>query len=927
MAIYRKGQASMDGQGYITGYGTEWRTNLTLIRSGATIVFATNPISFATISEVINDTHMRAISTGGVTVERGDYVILLHDSLTVDGLAQDVAETLRYYQSKETQFEKFIDIIGDFDWDKLAESEKVIKENAAAAAASERNAKTSETNAKTSETNSKASEQASKASQNAAAASAGAAATSERNAKASETNSGANKDAAAASAAAAKSSETNSASNKDAAAASAAAAKTSETNSESNKTAAAASAQAAKVSETNSANNKNAAAASASAAKTSETNAANSAKTSVDKATLATQQADRAKTEADRAADLATQLDATALMRKDANLSDVQDKAAGRKNLEVDRVRQFAGGETQLKSGDDTKQIFIKNNGSWGCWDQANSVAVPLSVGHGGTGGLLQTPSNNSTQLASPNDSKRICLFDSNNEWGVWITGTNNRLALPVASGGTGALNAADARKNISAVGVGEFGIGNSSGVPRISSLKDAKGCGVYTIFGDGASTPTVGTPPGSGNNILTLIVTPVYSNTWSLLAYTGGGAGVWYGRYDPTAATPAPVWTKLVTDGQSANLTQITMDAKSDAAQASSGIMIGRLLNSSNALRCYHRIYSEIRTDNKAYLTLHLRGADGSNKYLGYDQDGDLSGVRRVLASGNLKSSSSWPAVELEKTTMATGTPGRRVVIENNEASLNFYFANATDNTGRYTVTMQRPVTTEARYLAMDGGLAHNGNSNPGSPGSNFNVAFQGWTSVGGSWTNSPAGSAGTNVYGSLFTQATQGLQAGRAPNTGVTSKWYQQRFYDTSNRIYTRVQTNAQAWQPWYQVTTSAVSDERLKDIKGNLNIEGALDNINRMEFKLFTFKTEQVEGKAKTTRRGVISQQIRQIDKEYVKNVGDYWHLDQTPMLLDGLAAIKALRARDEANKARIAELESKVENMQSQIDQIMAMLNSK
>lgn len=388
MAIYRKGQASMDGQGYITGYGTEWRTNLTLIRSGATIVFATNPISFATISEVINDTHMRAISTGGVTVERGDYVILLHDSLTVDGLAQDVAETLRYYQSKETQFEKFIDIIGDFDWDKLAESEKVIKENAAAAAASERNAKASETNAKTSETNSKASEQASKASQNAASASAGAAATSERNAKASETNSGANKDAAAASAAAAKASETNSASNKDAAAASAAAAKTSETNSASNKTAAAASAQAAKVSETNSASNKNAAAASASAAKTSETNAANSAKTSGDKATLATQQADRAKTEADRAADLATQLDATALMRKDANLSDVVSVNEARKNIRVEKLVQGTD-RTLIQAPDkDGKRyaLMIHESGVWGAYNEVDAQYIALPVAQGGTG-------------------------------------------------------------------------------------------------------------------------------------------------------------------------------------------------------------------------------------------------------------------------------------------------------------------------------------------------------------------------------------------------------------------------------------------------------------------------------------------------------------------------------------------------------------
>lgn len=267
MAIYRNGQASMDADGYITGYGTKWKTALTLIRPGATIVFASNPVAYATISEIVNDTSMRATSTGGAVVPRGDYVILLHDSITVDGLAQDVAETLRYYQSKETMYEQFVEFLKGFDWQRMEQlGEKVYSD-----------ARTAE-----------------------------------------------------------------------------------------------ASANAAKASETNANASKNAAASSASAASGSATAAAGSAT--------------KAKQEADRAADLAKQLDATNLMRKDANLSDVVDKSAGRKNLEVDRVLQFGNGETQIKSGDETKQIFIKNSGSWGVWDQANNVAVPLSVGHGGTG-------------------------------------------------------------------------------------------------------------------------------------------------------------------------------------------------------------------------------------------------------------------------------------------------------------------------------------------------------------------------------------------------------------------------------------------------------------------------------------------------------------------------------------------------------------
>lgn len=283
MAIYRKGQASMDAQGYITGYGTKWRENLTLIRAGATIMFLTNPVKLGVITEVVSDTSIRAITTGGAVVARTDYVILLHDSLTVDGLAQDVAETLRYYQGKESEFSHFIEFLQGFDFAKLEDLTNQTKDAAAKAKTSETNAKASEGKAKTSETNAKNSE-------NAAAASKNAAKTSQDAAKESETAALASKNAAAASQTAAKASENAAAASKNAAA-------TSATNAEGSKAAAAASEQAAsasaaaakasqtaaktsetnaKTSETNAASSKTAAANSASAAKTSETNAKNS---------------------------------------------------------------------------------------------------------------------------------------------------------------------------------------------------------------------------------------------------------------------------------------------------------------------------------------------------------------------------------------------------------------------------------------------------------------------------------------------------------------------------------------------------------------------------------------------------------------------------------------------------------------------------
>lgn len=119
MALYRRGTASMDADGTVHGTDTKWKDQLALIRVGATIVFLEQPIKLAVISDIVSDTEMKAISTDGQTAADGKYVILLSDSLTVNGLAQNVAETLRYYQSKETEIAAAIDLINKLDMTKL----------------------------------------------------------------------------------------------------------------------------------------------------------------------------------------------------------------------------------------------------------------------------------------------------------------------------------------------------------------------------------------------------------------------------------------------------------------------------------------------------------------------------------------------------------------------------------------------------------------------------------------------------------------------------------------------------------------------------------------------------------------------------------------------------------------------------------------
>lgn len=281
------------------------------------------------------------------------------------------------------------------------------------------------------------------------------------------------------------------------------------------------------------------------------------------------------------------------------------------------------------------------------------------------------------------------------------------------------------------------------------------------------------------------------------------------------------------------------------------------------------------------------------------------------IDSTGRVRSEKAYPAFELVSTRVADDFIGKRVSIENDTGVNMYMFFMQKDTTAnRRVVAFARPNSTVFHFVGYNGGLPTDGNSAP-SKNINFNTQPQGWRLVSGGWQNAPL--AGNN-YGTLFTQCMQGVAQGDSKDNGTSGLWYSQRYFNTESRVFIRNQTNNAAWTGWHELTKTAVSDERLKNVKGNLNVEGALDNINRMEFKIFSFKDEKA---GKGYRRGVISQQIRQIDKEYTKEIGGYYHLDQTPMLLDALAAIKALRARDEANKAEIAELKAAVEGLKAAV----------
>jgi hypothetical protein len=812
MAIYRKGQASMDADGYITGYGTNWKTALTLIRPGATIVFATNPVAYATISEIINDTSLRATSTGGAVVPQGDYVILLHDSITVDGLAQDVAETLRYYQGQETMYQDFVDFLKTFDWEKLEAIDAGVKDNAAAAAGSAANALQSEQNAFAHSQNASASAGAAAASESAAGQSAQAAHVSESNANAyreaaeNSANSAAahdqaalaSKNAAAASEANALQSEKNAAVHSGNASASASAAAASESASKQSETNAAASAAASDASKNES-----------QAAAVISTNASNAASASKD---AAAQSAASAKSDADRAADLAVQLDATNLMRKDANLSDVVNVEQARENLDLNWLRTF--GENHIAISPDSSHRLVLGNDGLFVWQTADGQTVPIAVTSGGTGSTtaegarvnLQLDrfkqSGEQTYMYAQNKKMKIYVDDSG-DWGVYDDASGTIKPLPVNRGGTGAMDVAGARNN--------FGLGETQAV----------------TFGQ------VTLKENNGNN---------------------------------------------------------------------GGVLISDNLSSYGERVSRSRFYSEVQ-GGICKTTIHTSG-NGKNAYLQYDENGDFTGINGIYSSsvnctGSVSSAGWISANQGGRVGLTTQDGGNKDIFLQNmpgDGSVGSWINLLQGNwyNGYWQLGAIRGGGTDISSVRL-------GVNNSGSDWKwfDFNNSYGGHITalrgfkgqcVAGAWTldneymgapfyadsvlnndggYSPVVAGGTRASTGYDIRYSFGAMSG---GTGSWPRAAIHMFGDATHhrafeffvdgRIYTW--DNANQWGGAFEFQRVANSDRDLKkDIEYN-DGKASFENIMKFKPSTFVYKSD----KYNRLRRGVIAQDLYEIDPEYVR-----------------------------------------------------------
>lgn len=822
MAIYRRGTAGLTANGVVTGVDTKWQDKLSLIRVGATMVFLTQPLTLVTISAIVSDTEMRAIQTDSAVVPDGtNYVILLHDSITVDGLAQDVAETLRYYQSKETVIEEAMEFFKNFNLQELKDLQAAVRIDADRTAVNANSAEASKNAAAHSASDAENQNQQAYQQRVAAEAAASSAASDSASANAS-------KNAAAGSASSAAADAETAVSAKNAAADSAFNAKTSETNSANSAAGSSQSEQNAFVHRQAAETAANQAGASKDAAKTSETNAANSATSAGQSSAAARDDAARAKAEADRAATA----NPDTQLKKANNLSDLADVQAARGNLDLDWLRHV-GDYNYISSPLRTKRLVLGDDGFFQ-WQDNNGNVIPVGIG----------------------------------------------------SGGTGATTAEGARNNI---GVGKSDTVQFSGVQNI---------------------------------------------------------------------------------------------AKSDAAAVAGGATYSTLRGVNDSLRVQAGLYGEVRNDGLKYATLSV--SDGSaTRYLGYNINGDLSGVSSATIAGTVTagalvaSNGNVEAKQGKSIVVSTQQGGNKNIILQNitgDGAANSWVNLLQGNwyTGYWQLGAIRGSGTDIDMVQL--GINNQGND---WKSFQFRNSFGGHLVSGrgfrgqciqGSWVSSgdymgapfnaglvanndagwsPLVSGGTRSSGGYEIKYALGaISSGSAawPRVGIHmlgDSQYSRGFeFHTTGQLF--AWDSGGVWGGNFEFSRVPNSDRDLKSDIVYDDGKASYENLMKIKPSTFIYKSD----KYGRVRRGVIAQDMNEIDPEYVKIIpgapifdpndepdeegkrkpidyhDDTLGLDDNVILLDAVIATRYIGGIVDDQKDEIASLKSEIEELKALVSQLIS-----
>ena len=169
--------------------------------------------------------------------------------------------------------------------------------------------------------------------------------------------------------------------------------------------------------------------------------------------------------------------------------------------------------------------------------------------------------------------------------------------------------------------------------------------------------------------------------------------------------------------------------------------------------------------------------------------------------------------------------------------------------------------------------------------------------------------GSTESGFYGIDSSGTAWAPQAGSGIVCGYDPARRQQIFTGSSGNLFVRnlsasAMNTSSSTIPWTQMQAVGTSDINFKKDITELDTEIALAIIDAMEFVSFRYKDDAREA----VRRGVIAQQVEKIDPQYVHSAegGGKMTLDLNPLLMDALAAIKALNTMVVELRGEVDEL---------------------
>lgn len=229
--------------------------------------------------------------------------------------------------------------------------------------------------------------------------------------------------------------------------------------------------------------------------------------------------------------------------------------------------------------------------------------------------------------------------LDATGRWGMWNQQTASWQPLAIEQGGTGARDAAGARINLGAFYKQRAALESNFNINNLTGNQD----GIYYQPMTAYATEANGYPAGSGAGHLIVWQNNANGGTGCRQEYYPfSNVDVWYLRTYQANTNQWTAWQPMVRprndetfrshiglgSRNSPTFGHLYLSQSSADVKSASGIVNGDKYSADGVLEHGYRIYSEVRNDNKAWLTIHLhKGAKGSetHRYLGFREDGVL--------------------------------------------------------------------------------------------------------------------------------------------------------------------------------------------------------------------------------------------------------------------------------------------------------------